>query len=76
MSISKLVKIKNSLAKLPVEERIARYQLNTDRADVIVPAGEIYTSVMKWAGIRKIYVPKKGMVDGIVNLLFEKALNI
>ncbi len=76
ISISKLIKIKNSLDQLSVEERIARFQLNTDRADVIVPAGEIYTSVMKWAGIRKIYVPKKGMVDGIVNLLFEKALNI
>jgi hypothetical protein len=27
---------------------------------------------MKWAGIRKMYVPQVGLADGIVRILYEK----
>jgi exopolyphosphatase/guanosine-5'-triphosphate,3'-diphosphate pyrophosphatase len=46
--------------------------LNQDRADVIIPACDIYMSVMKWAGIKNMYVPTVGMVDGIIQRLIEK----
>ena len=46
--------------------------LNQDRADVIIPACEIYMSVMKWAGIKNMYVPSVGMVDGIIQTLIDK----
>ncbi|RYE22796.1 MAG: exopolyphosphatase, partial [Sphingobacteriaceae bacterium] len=48
--------------------------LNQDRADVIIPAALIFLTVMRWASIKNIYVPKVGMVDGIVQLLIEKNL--
>ncbi|HZY36780.1 MAG TPA: exopolyphosphatase, partial [Mucilaginibacter sp.] len=46
--------------------------LNQDRADVIIPACEIYMTVMKAANIKNIYVPTVGLVDGIIQTLIEK----
>ncbi len=54
-----------------LEERIHLYQLRKDRADVIVPALLIYTQVMKWASIDEILVPKVGLVDGLIQHLYE-----
>lgn len=55
-----------------LEERIQLYQLRKDRADVIVPALLIYTQVMKWASIDEILVPKVGLVDGLIQHLYEE----
>jgi len=57
------------LKLLTVDERIIHYNFNPDRADVIVPALEIYTTIMKLAKINDIYVPKIGLADGIVRSL-------
>jgi exopolyphosphatase/guanosine-5'-triphosphate,3'-diphosphate pyrophosphatase len=54
-----------------VEERMRKFRLKPDRADVIVPAGRVYHQVLKWAGIRSISVPKAGLVDGILQRLFR-----
>ncbi|MEO6630180.1 MAG: exopolyphosphatase, partial [Mucilaginibacter sp.] len=40
--------------------------------DVIIPACEIYMTVMKWANIKNIYVPTVGLVDGVIQTLIEK----
>lgn len=53
------------------EERICKYRLKPDRADVIVPAGKIYYSVMKWLNLKEIQVPKIGVSDGILRSLAE-----
>jgi exopolyphosphatase / guanosine-5'-triphosphate,3'-diphosphate pyrophosphatase len=55
-----------------LSERIQLYQLREDRADVIVPALLIYTQVMKWASIDEILVPKIGLVDGLIQHLYEE----
>ncbi len=55
-----------------LEERIQMYQLREDRADVIVPALLIYTQIMKWASITEILVPKIGLVDGLIQHLYEE----
>ena len=55
-----------------LSERIHLYQLREDRADVIVPALLIYTQVMKWASIDEILVPKIGLVDGLIQHLYEE----
>ena len=62
----------NELNSYSLKERITLLKLNQDRADVIIPACEIYLTLMKWTGIKQIYVPKVGMVDGIINLLIEE----
>lgn len=58
------------LSALSYEERISELALNSDRADVIVPALKIYTSAMKWSGAKNIFVPKIGLSDGIVKSLY------
>lgn len=55
-----------------LEERIHLYQFREDRADVIVPALLIYTQVMKWSAIQEILVPKIGLVDGLIQHLYEE----
>ena len=55
-----------------LEERIKIYKLKEDRADVIVPALQIYINVMRWANIDQIYVPKIGLADGLIQHLYEE----
>lgn len=57
-------------SSVSVEERMRLYNLREDRADVIVPALQIYTNVMRWAEIEQIYVPKIGLADGLTKALY------
>ncbi len=74
LSFLKLKNMYNELNAYSLKERISVLKLNPDRADVIIPACEIYLTIMKWAGVKQIFVPKVGMVDGIINLLIEENL--
>ena len=58
------------LSSLTYEQRITELGLNPDRADVIIPATQIYLNAMKWSGARNIYVPKIGLSDGIVKAMY------
>ncbi len=58
------------LSSLTYEQRISELGLNPDRADVIIPATQIYLNAMKWSGARNIYVPKIGLSDGIVKAMY------
>ena len=62
------------LNSMTVEERMDKLQLKPDRADVIAPASEIYLSVMRMAQIKRVFVPKSGLADGIVYQLSQKHL--
>jgi exopolyphosphatase / guanosine-5'-triphosphate,3'-diphosphate pyrophosphatase len=55
-----------------VEERKHIYHFRDDRADVIVPALQIYLNVMRWAGADEIYVPKVGLADGLIKMLYKE----
>ena len=68
----KLKSIYDYLNSFSLKDRINVLGLNQDRADVIIPASEIYLSVMKWGGIKQIFVPRVGLVDGIIQLLIDK----
>lgn len=60
------------LSMLSVDERIHLYKLRSDRADVVVPALQIYQSVMRWAGAQRIYVPKIGLADGLIKMQYQE----
>ncbi len=60
------------LSNVSMNDRISIYNLREDRADVIVPALQIYVNVMKWANATEIYVPKIGLADGLVQHLWEE----
>jgi len=59
-----------------LDERIRIYKLREDRADVIVPALQIYINVMRWTDIEEIYVPKIGLADGLIQSLYEEVNHI
>lgn len=71
MPISKVKEVQAFIRSLSMEDRINELQLNPDRADVIIPASEIYIAVMEWAGARNIIVPDVGLKDGIMQYLYE-----
>ena len=58
------------LSSVTLEERMRIYKFREDRADVIVPALQIYINVMRWADADEIYVPKIGLADGLVQHLY------
>ena len=62
----KLRKVAADLERLSVEERRRQYHLKPDRADVIVPAANIYLQIMTMAGASHMLVPKVGLVDGMI----------
>ncbi len=74
MSLDELTRVKNHVGSFTYEERMNILRLNADRADVIVPAAEIYLSAMKWAGAKSIVVPDVGLKDGIIKLVYDRMM--
>ena len=72
LSLRKLKEIKKMVEGYSIEDRIYQLQMNPDRADVIVPASDIYIKVMEWAHSKSIFVPEVGLKDGMMLHLFEK----
>lgn len=75
MSIEKAEEVIRQLQQMTLEERIFKLQLNADRADVIIPASEIYLAAMRAANARHILVPDVGLKDGIMHYLYQKNRN-
>ncbi len=59
-------------SSISLAQRISLYQLREDRADVIVPALLIHINVMRWAEAEEIYVPKIGLADGLLHILYDQ----
>ncbi len=57
-----------------LNERMIRYRLREDRADVLLPALQIYINAMRWADADLIYVPKIGLADGLVQHLYYELI--
>lgn len=70
LSFDYLMEQYKNLSLMTYEERIIELSLNPDRADVIIPALKIYTAAMEWSNASKIYVPKIGLADGIVKMVY------
>ena len=71
MSSAYLKKSYKELNELTVAERMSKFNLREDRADVLVPALEIYNNVMTWSDIDKIFVPKISVADGLIHSIYE-----
>ena len=75
LKLQQIEAIQTYINGLSLEERQIQLHLNPDRADVIIPASEIYIAIMKWAKAEKIIVPQVGLKDGVMKLLYEKHLS-
>jgi exopolyphosphatase/guanosine-5'-triphosphate,3'-diphosphate pyrophosphatase len=72
MTLNRVKDIKRMVEDRTIEQRIYELQMNPDRADVIVPASDIYIKVMEWAKSQSIIVPEVGLKDGMLLHLLEK----
>ena len=75
ISYNEIEEFVQSMASFELEERIEKFNLKANRADVIILAGEIYLFVMKSAGSTNMIVPKMGVGDGIINRLALKQIS-
>lgn len=72
MPINELKKLHDSLKALSVEERMEQFKLKPDRADVIVPAGDIFLTIASIINAQYIYVPVIGLADGIIDNMYAQ----
>lgn len=66
----------DELVKYTSEERMIRFRLKPDRADVIIPAAVIFLLVGRIICCEKIIVPTKGLSDGIIESIYKEQHSI
>jgi exopolyphosphatase / guanosine-5'-triphosphate,3'-diphosphate pyrophosphatase len=74
MSLKKVKEMRELISAYTLEERVYKLQMNPDRADVIIPASNIYIQVMEWAHATSILVPEVGLKDGMIFDLYEQSI--
>lgn len=67
LPVDTLVRLHDRLAKMSLQERMDVFNMKPDRADVIVPAAEIFMMVAQSVGAKAIKVPNVGLADGLIN---------
>ena len=72
LPVEKLKKINETLKSFNTEERIQKFSLRPDRADVITHAADIFLEVATHAAAKMILVPTIGLVDGIIDNLYAQ----
>ncbi|WNB17499.1 Ppx/GppA phosphatase family protein [Marivirga arenosa] len=72
ISLKKVKETQAYIKGFNMDERINKLQFNPDRADVIIPALDIYINAMIWSKSQSIIVPDSGLKDGIMQLLYER----
>lgn len=72
MSATYLKKYFKEMNELSVAQRMSKYGLREDRADVLVPALQIFNNIMNWSDIDKIFVPKISVADGLIHRMYQE----
>lgn len=72
LSRADIQKQRDRIASYSLEDRVKLLRLRPDRADVIIPAADIFLRVLAEAGIEEVFVPKVGLADGIIYDLYCK----
>ena len=67
--------IYKEMEPLAIDERMKKYTIKEDRAEVIVPALTIYNAICKWAAVSEIHVPKIGLADGLIHHLYDMVIH-
>ncbi len=64
------------LKSMTYEDRISELGLNPDRADVILPATQLFLLAAKWSRAKRIHVPQIGLADGIIRDLYSREAGV
>lgn len=68
--VSELSRLYHTIKPLSIEQRMDRYGMREDRADVIIPAAEIFLTIASTVDAKTIVVPSIGVSDGIIDGLY------
>ena len=66
LATDELDSLVKELQSMTFEERVQKFRLRPDRADVIVPASVVLQKVLKQAGVDEVLIPKVGLKDGLL----------
>lgn len=66
ISFDEMKTLRDELDSLSMLQRMTKFQLRPDRADVIVPALDIYLYILKELVCESLIVPKIGLSDGMI----------
>ncbi len=72
LTLTELKALRAYIKTFNIPQRIADLKMNPDRADVIIPASEIYIKVMNIIGADQVFVPGVGLKDGIIYTLYSR----
>lgn len=72
LPVESIRELHNILAPLSLEERKLKFKLKDDRADVIVPAAEIFMTVASTLDCDSIVVPNISLADSIVDGIYKE----
>lgn len=72
LPVESLKTLADTLKRYDPKEREKQFHLKPDRAEVIVPAAEIFLEVARCSEARLIWVPTIGLVDGIIDSLYAR----
>ena len=71
LPVKSLLKMYEEMKPLTMAELMSRYGLKPDRADVILPAAEIFLKVAEAMKCEEIQVPNISLADGIIDGLYK-----
>ncbi|MBE8715406.1 Ppx/GppA phosphatase family protein [Sphingobacterium hungaricum] len=72
ISYAKLKAIFEHLSSYSMKDRVQVLGLKPDRADVIIPASEIFLTIMRVGSLKNIVAPRVGLVDGVIQTLIDQ----
>lgn len=72
LPVERIRELHDILAPLSLEERKLKFKLKDDRADVIVPAAEIFMTVASTLDCASIVVPNISLADSIVDGIYKE----
>lgn len=72
LTVAALERLLADLKPLTLRQRMERYGMKPDRADVIVPAAEIFLAIAEVLGAKRIAVPMLGLADGIIDDMYAR----
>jgi exopolyphosphatase/guanosine-5'-triphosphate,3'-diphosphate pyrophosphatase len=65
LELKEFEEIRKNLSKMPIVDRINKYSLAEDRADVIVPASDIFSYILEHSNINKLFAIDWGICDAL-----------
>lgn len=72
LPVERLQELYDTIQTLTVVERMEQFKLKEDRADVIVPAAEIFLTAAEALGSESIIVPNISLADSITDGIWRE----